>query len=158
MPGLEEFMKRHPNKGTVDSGVKETADNYRQELADRERINCQKMAIIQQLEQGSAPQFILLTAIRTISLSTHDEEFERVSMESLKAIYGDLEQQSMDTERMAMQVLNLDQAKTDYQDKLQRRLEGELRRYKNIEKSLCDALKEVKRLKGEEASRNDDME
>lgn len=152
MASFEEYIKTRDNQDTQSSApeIQETATTYKQERENAERVESLKKSIILQLKQGNPPQFPLLSALRALSIATNDADFLKSAGELLAAVYGDLEQQSIDIDRAAAEAAELEKMQSDYTQKMQRKLERDLKEYKKIEKALTDALKVVKVINGEE--------
>lgn len=131
MPAAEREQMQHT------ATMKEQERERRQERAQIDRL---KASILAQLEQGNAPQYILYTALETIGLLSHDEEFTTTGKKCLDNIYADLAQQSLLTDNAAIAAARIEEMQNSYNDRLRRQLEKQLNGYHKIAKGLNDAL------------------
>lgn len=130
--------------------IEETARSYREQMQERETVEGLKASILQQLEQGNAPETILYTALRAIGILTHDEQWMEAGKQTLDKVYADLAQQSFLTDNAAIAAHRLEQMQADYNDKLRRQLTRNLNGYRRIEKALQEALQAVNALEPQE--------
>jgi len=145
---LEEYAAQHPQQEPERErqAIAETAQTYRERQQEREQAEQLKASILQQLEQGNAPQYILYTAIKAIGILTHDAEWAEAGRQTLDTVYADLAQQSLLTDNAAIAAQRLDTMQAEYNDKLRRQLQRNLNGYRRIEKALTEALQAVNAL------------
>lgn len=149
---LAEYAVQHPQQEPEQERrtVDESARRYREQLQDREQAEELKASILQQLEKGNAPETILYTALRAISILTHDAEWLEAGEKTLDSIYADLAQQSLFTDNAAIAAKRLETMQAGYNDKLRRQLSRQLMGYRRIERALTDALQAVDELEPQE--------
>lgn len=149
---LEEYAKQHPQQEPEQErqAIASTAKTYRERQQERETVDQLKASIMQQLEQGNEPQFILYTALKAIGLLTHDEQWAEAGQKTLDNVYADLAQQSFLTDNAAIAAARLDTMQTAYNEKLRRQLKSQLNGYRRIEKALQEALQAVNALEPQE--------
>lgn len=147
---LAEYAAKHPAQERANPEGTEIARSYRDLMQERETVDELKASITQQLEQGSAPELILYTALQAIGILSHDEEWAEAGKNALDRIYADLAQQSLLTDNAAIAAHRLEQMQTDYNDKLRRQLARSLTGYKRIERALQEAWQAVNSLEPEE--------
>lgn len=142
---LEEYAAQHPQQEPERErqAIAETAQTYRERQQEREQAEQLKASILQQLEQGNAPQYILYTAIKKIEILTHDAEWAEAGRQTLDTVYADLAQQSLLTDNAAIAAQRLDTMQAEYNVKLRRQLQRNLNGYRRIEKALTEALQAV---------------
>lgn len=145
---LEEYAAQHPQQEPERErqAIEETARSYREQMQERETVEGLKASILQQLEQGNAPETILYTALRAIGILTHDEQWTEAGRQTLDTVYADLAQQSLLTDNAAIAAQRLDTMQAEYNDKLRRQLQRNLNGYRRIEKALTEALQAVNAL------------
>lgn len=139
---LEEYAAQHPQQEPERErqAIAETAQTYRERRQEREQAEQLKASILQQLEQGNAPQYILYTALEAIGTATHDEEFTKTGKQFLDKVYEDLAQQSLLTDNAAIAAARIEEMQASYNDRLRRQLEKQLTGYQKIARGLNDAL------------------
>ena len=149
---LEEYAAQHPQQEPEQErqAIEDTARSYREQMQERETVEGLKASILQQLEQGNAPQYILYTAIKAIGILTHDAEWAEAGRQTLDTVYADLAQQSLLTDNAAIAAQRLDTMQAEYNDKLRRQLTRNLNGYRRIEKALQEALQAVNALEPQE--------
>lgn len=142
---LEEYAALHPLPAPEfeRQAMAETAKTYAEQQEEREEAERLKASILQQLEQGNAPQYVLYTAIKTIGLLTHDEVWADTGHEYLDSVYSDLAQQSFLTDNAAIAAQRLNAMQAEYNDKLRKQLNRSINGYRRIEKALQEALQAV---------------
>ena len=139
---LEEYAAQHPQQEPERErqAIEETARSDGEQMQERETVEGLKASILQQLEQGNAPETILYTALRAIGILTHDEQWTEAGKQTLDKVYADLAQQSFLTDNAAIAAQRLDTMQAEYNDKLRRQLQRNLNGYRRIEKALTEAL------------------
>ena len=149
---LEEYAAQHPQQEPERErrSITETARTYTKRQEERAEVEKLKAGILQQLEQGNAPQYILYTALKAIGILTHDPEFAEAGQKTLDNVYADLAQQSFLVDNAAIAAARLETMQTDYNDKLRRQLQKNLNGYRRIEKALTEALQAVNALEPQE--------
>lgn len=140
---LEEYARQHPQQAPEEQPAAETMGSYLQEIKDKEAVEQLKAGMLQQLENGNEPQFVLYTAIKAIGILTHDKEFAEAGKRALDAVYGDLAQQSLLTDNAAIAMQRLEERRAEYNEKMRRELNRNLAGYRRLEQALKDALKTI---------------
>jgi len=142
---LAEYAAQHPQPEPERErqAIDETARSYREQMQEREQVEGLKASILQQLEQGNAPETILYTALRAIGILSHDAAWTEAAKQTLDSVYADLAQQSFLTDNAAIAAHRLEQMQVEYNDKLRRQLTRNLNGYRRIEKALQEALQAV---------------
>lgn len=142
---LEDYAAQNPQQEPERErqSARETARSYREQMQEREQVEGLKASILQQLEQGNAPETILYTALRAIGILTHDAEWTESGEKTLESVYADLAQQSLLTDNAAIAAQRLGTMQADYNEKLRRQLQRNLNGYRRIEKALTEALQAV---------------
>lgn len=145
---LAEYAAANPTE-QPESERREQAAHARSytERKEAEAKGAELMAqILRQLENGTAPQTVLYTAVETIGIITGADEWKAAAEKSLASIYADLAQQSflVDNESIAAERL---QARAEEQAaKTRRQLANNLRKCKQLETALQEALNAAQRL------------
>ena len=149
---LEEYAAQHPQQEPERErqAIEEAARSYREQMQERETVEGLKASILQQLEQGNAPETILYTALRAIGILTHDAAWTEAAKQTLDSVYADLAQQSLLTDNAAIAAQRLDGMQAAYNDKLRRQLTRQLNGYRRIEKALQEALQAVNAIEPQE--------
>lgn len=149
---LAEYAAQYPQQEPERErqSARETARSYREQMQEREQVEGLKASILQQLEQGNAPETILYTALRAIGILTHDAEWTEAGEKTLESGYADLAQQSLLTDNAAIAAQRLDTMQAEYNEKLRRQLQRNLNGYRRIEKALTEALQAVDALEPQE--------
>lgn len=148
---LEEYAAAHPQQEPAQAAIAQTPNPYREREQLREQAAQAKASIMQQLEQGTAPQYILYTAIKAIGTLTQDAEWAEAAQNTLDSVYSDLAQQSLLTDNAAIAAQRLETMQSEYNDKIRRQLQRNLNGYKRLEKALQEALQAVNALEPQEA-------
>ena len=146
---LADYAAQHPMPEPVEPEIKETARGYREQLQERETADRLMESIITQLEQGNQPQYILYTAIKTIGLLAHDQEWADTGQRILDGIYSDTAQQSLITDTAAIEAQRLEEMQAEYADKMRQQIKRQLKGYKRIENHLQEALQAIDDLDGQ---------
>jgi len=149
---LAEYAAQHPQPEPERErqAIDETARSYREQMQEREQVEGLKASILQQLEQGNAPETILYTALRAIGILSHDAAWTEAAKQTLDSVYADLAQQSFLTDNAAIAAHRLEQMQVEYNDKLRRQLTRNLNGYRRIEKALQEALQAVNDIEPQE--------
>ena len=95
----------------------DAAESYNRQQEAQKTVEQLKTSIAQQLESGSAPEFILSTAIRAIGILTNDAEWADRQQGALDAVYGDLSQLSLVVDNAATAMQRLDEKRRKYCEK-----------------------------------------
>lgn len=142
---LEEYAAQHPQTEPERErqAIAGTARRFREQMQERETVDQLKESILQQLEQGNAPELILYTALRAIGLLTHDDQWTEAGQKSLDAVYSDLAQQSLLTDNAAIAAHRLETMQTAYNEKMRRQITRSLTEYRRIERALQEALQAI---------------
>lgn len=107
---------------------------------ERERALELMESITEQLDKGNAPQLILYTAIKAIGLLANAPEWTEAAHGALDAVYADLEQDSFITDNSAVAAHRLEEKQHQYNEKLRRQLERDIRNYDRLVNSMRDTL------------------
>lgn len=134
---LAEYAAQHPQHEP--EATPEPARSYREQMQEREKVDGLKESILQQLEQGNAPETILYAAIRAIGILTNDTEWTEAGRAALNSVYAG--QESLLADNSAAH--RREQMQADYNSKLRRQLTRQLNGYRRIESALQDALRAV---------------
>ena len=131
---LAEYAAQHPAEAPQ---ADTAARSYHNRQEERERTEELKQSILQQLQEGNAPELILYTAITLIGMT--DKEWAAECKAILDSVYADLAQQSLLTDNAAAAAARLEKMQRTYNDKTRAQLQRSL----NGCKRLSDALKEA---------------
>lgn len=142
---LEEYAAQHPQQKPT-QGPAETAQTYHDRLEERAQIDKLKLSISRQLKEGNEPQYILYTAIKAIGILTKDPEWFAEGEAALDAVYADIAQESLLTDRAAIAAQRLDAMQGDYNRKLRAQAQRQLAGYKKIEGALKEVLRALNEL------------
>lgn len=142
---LTEYAEQHPQQ--VPEREREqmhrTAETIKDRQQEREQAERLKDSILQQLEQGNAPQYILYTALKAIGLLTRDPDFTEAGQGYLDSVYSDLAQQALFTDNAAIAARRLEQMQADYTGRTKADLRRRLNHTRRITEALNAALQEV---------------
>jgi hypothetical protein len=147
---LEQYAAEHPQQEPEQIGTPQTINPYREREQLREQAAQAKASIMQQLEQGNAPQTVLYTAITAIGQLTHDPQWAAAATQILDSVFEDLAQQSLLTDNAAVAAQRLDTMQAEYIGKLRRQLQRSQTGYKRLEKALQEALQAVNAIEPQE--------
>ena len=144
---LKEYAEQHPQQEPERErqAIEQTAKTYRERQQERETVEQLKASIMQQLEEGNEPQFILYTAIKAIGIATQDPAWTAAGQKILDKVYEDLAQQSFITDNAAIAAARLEEIKIGYNEKLKQKLTAQLSSHRRIERALQEALNELGR-------------
>lgn len=123
--GLFDFAQQNPDIQAPQQeaqAIRDTAQTYRDRQERQEKLNQLKAGILQQLEQGDAPQLILYTALKAIGIATADNEWTETATGYLDSIYSDLMQESFIDDNAATAAKRLEEKRAEYVDKTRRRM------------------------------------
>lgn len=123
--GLFDFAQQNPDIQAPQQeaqAIRDTAQTYRDRQERQEKLDQLKAGILQQFEQGDAPQLILYTAIRAIGTATADNEWAETAKGYLDRIYSDLMQESFIDDNAATAAKRLEEQRAEYVDKARRRM------------------------------------
>lgn len=135
---LEEYAAQHPQPEPIREQL--AARSYRDQMQEREQIEDIKASILNQLEQGAAPETLLYMALKAIGILTHDTEWTEAGTQTLDKVYGDLAQESLLTDNTAAAAQKLETLQTEYKDKLRRQLVRNLNESRRIERQLQELI------------------
>lgn len=149
---LDEYAEQNPAQEPEQErqAIEETARSYEERQQERADVNRLKDSILNQLEQGNAPQYILYAAIEAIGILTHDEQWTAAGKQILDNVYEDLAQETFLVDNAAVAAHRLQEMKAAYNDKLRRQLTRDINGYRQIEKALQEALQAVNDLDPQE--------
>ena len=140
--GLFDYAQQNPDIQEPQQeaqAIRETAQTVRAAQEMQQDIDRLKTSILQQLEQGNAPQLILYTALTAIGAATGDDEFTETATGYLDRVYGDLMQESFLTDNAAIAAQRLEDQRADYMAKLRRQLDRNLKGMAKLERALREA-------------------
>jgi hypothetical protein len=123
--GLFDFAQQNPDIQAPQQeaqAIRDTAQTYRDRQERQEKTAQLKESILQQLEQGDAPQLILYTAFKAIGTATNDDEWVEAARGYLDRVYGDLMQESFIDDNAAIAEKRLEEKRAEYVDKTRRRM------------------------------------
>ena len=144
---LEEYAAQNPRQEPAE-GPAGTARTYRDRLEEHAQIERLKASITRQLEDGSEPQYILYTAIRAIGLLTQDQAWAEAREADLDAVYSDIAQESLLTDRTTLAAQRLEDMQGEYTRKLRAQTQRQLSGYRKIETALKEVLRALNELDG----------
>lgn len=144
--GLFEYAQQNP--GTQEppqeaAAIRETAQTYRDRQERQQDVDRLKTSIMQQLEQGNAPQLILYTAVKAIGTATSDPEFTETATGYLDRVYGDLMQESFLTDNAAVAAQRLEDQRAEYMAKLRRQLDRNLKGIAKLDRAMQEAREAI---------------
>lgn len=145
---LAEYAAQHPQQQPESEReqMQNTAESFKDRQQEREQAERLKDGILQQLEQGNAPQYILYAAIKAIGLLSHDPEFTEAGQRYLDHVYADLAQESLVTDNAAIAAHRLEQMQAEYIRKARASLTRQLNGSKRISDAIEKALDELSKL------------
>ena len=142
---LAEYAREHPTQEPEQE--REQREQITRERHDREQerqeVDRIKTGILSQLKQGTAPQYILYGALSVIGILTHDEAWTKQGQEILDGVYSDLGQQSFLVDNEAVAAERLEEMQREYNEKLKKQTEAQLKKYKAVERALYETLKAI---------------
>lgn len=150
---LKEYAAQHPQQEPEREReqMRSTTEAIKDRQQEREQAERLKESILQQLEQGNAPESILYTAIKVIGLLSSDPGFAEAGQRCLDAVYADLAQQSLLVDNAAVAAHRLETMRHDYNKKLKTSLTRQLNGYRRIADALLKALQAVDEVEPQEA-------
>lgn len=150
--GLFDYIASNPAQEPPQEqeSIKDTARTYRERKEQQEQAAKLKDSIDYQLNTGAAPQNVLYTALQAIGLLSNDIEWAQDQQGKLDKVYEDLAQQSFITDNEQTAAHRLQEMQQEYNDRLKRQLTNSLNKYRHIEKSLTEALKQLNDMEPEE--------
>jgi hypothetical protein len=113
---------------------------------EQEKVERIKAAITAQMEQGTAPQYMLFGAIDCIETLTHDAGWGEPLKEKLNAIYHDLAQESLFADNAAIAAERLKKQQSEHNARLRRELTRQIAKQTAIEAALRGALRSLDEL------------
>ena len=123
--GLFDYAQQNPDTQEPQQearAIRDTAQTYRDRQDRQEQVDRLKRNILQQFEQGDAPQIILYTALKAIGAATNDDEWAETAKGHLDSVYGDLMQESFAVDNAAIAAERLNKKRHEYTEKTRRRL------------------------------------
>ena len=123
--GLFDYAQQNPGIQEPQQearAIRDTAQTYRDRQERQEKTEQLKAAIMQQFEQGDAPQIILYTALKAIGTATADNTWTETATGFLDTVYGDLMQESFIDDNAAIAAKRLEDQRAEYVDKARRKL------------------------------------
>ncbi len=123
--GLFDYAQQNPDIQAPQQeaqAIRDTAQTYRDQQERQQAVEKLKAAILQQFEQGDAPQLILYTALKAIGTATADNTWTETATGFLNTVYGDLMQESFIDDNAAIAAKRLEDQRAEYIDKARRRL------------------------------------
>ena len=125
--GLFDYAQQNPDIEAPQheaQAIRDTAQTYRDQQERQEKLDQLKAGILQQLEQGDAPQFILYTALKAIGTATNDSNWTETATGYLNAVYSDLMQESFIDDNAAIAAKRLDAQRAEYVEKTRRKMKA----------------------------------
>lgn len=130
MAGLREYAKSLQAEPGATDPAQEILDYHEQRhrdseqtRADMEKAEKLKHTILNQLEQGTAPQVVLLNTIEAIRFYSGDYDFAKEPLKELAPLYKDYEQADMFVDKVAKEYMLLELKRQEARAKLQKSLE-----------------------------------
>lgn len=154
---LSEYAAQHPQEEPERERqqMQEIAATIKDRQQEREQAAQLKESILQQLEQGNAPEYILYTAIKAIGLLSNDPGFIEAGQRCLDSVYSDLAQQSLITDNEAIAAHRLEQMQSEYIRKARASLTRQLNGSKRISDAIEKALQAIKDIDPEKNTQAD---
>lgn len=145
---LEEYAAAHPHELTEPERREQAAHarSYAERKEAEARSKDLMAQILRQLENGTAPQTVIYTAVEAIATLTGAEEWKAAAEKSLETIYADLAQQSFLTDNESIAADRLQARAEEQAAKTRRQLESNLRKCRQLETALQEALNAAQRL------------
>lgn len=139
---LEEYAAQHPAIETEQERAEreESAREYADGQAARRRVFELKESVMQQLQQGTAPEIILYNVIDAIGVICNDKEYTRAGQEILSRCYEGARQQSLLMDTKAEAARKLEEMRDKYNADMIKTIRGKLKKHRQIERGLLDAL------------------
>jgi len=139
---LEEYAAQHPAAETEEERAEreERAQAYTDQQAARQRFLELKESIMQQLQQGAAPEIILYHAIEAIGTVSKDPEYTRAGQDILSRCYDEARQQSLLIDTKEIAARKLEAMREKYNADMIKTIRGKLKKHRQIERGLLDAL------------------
>lgn len=123
--GLFDYAQQNPDTQAPQQeaqAIRDTAQTYRDQQERQQAVEKLKAAILQQFEQGDAPQLILYTALKAIGTATADNTWTETATGFLDTVYGDLMQESFIDDNAAIAAKRLEEQRAEYVDKTRRKM------------------------------------
>ena len=142
---LEQYAKENPTAEPEQEREERerTANAYQDRLQIQEEADRLKESISNQIERGSAPQYVLYTAIKAIGLLTSDNEWSEKNTAALDAVYDDLRQESFIVDNAAIAMGRLKEMRVEYNAKLKRQINSQINSYRRLSEALTEAYRIV---------------
>lgn len=150
MPGIFDYARERPcteipeaeRQAFLDLTQSETdrrqeIETRKLEMAEAERA---KAAITRQLEQGTPPQQVLVTALRAIGIVTRDSIWAEGLIQTLEGIFPQVDQQSLLYDSATAAQEKLDAMQAAFNARTRKQLENRLKDYAKLEAELKAAL------------------
>lgn len=141
--GFFDIEHTEPEQIGTSSSLAANTQDERERAIDRQEADRLKESITRQLESGTEPQIILLTAVKAIGLYAGDLAFTAAAEEKIDAIYSDLAQQSFIQDNAEIARQRLETQQTEYREKARKGIQRQLTATRRIEHALLDALQAV---------------
>lgn len=132
-----------------DPGAAETVKAYYDIKDTEEQARQLKESISQQIEAGSAPQYILMPAIAAIGILTKDTEWGNRMISSLEGIYPNITQESLFIDQAAANAGRLENRREEYLRKLEKRVYKEMLELERMRIDFRNLHNEIKESLGE---------
>ena len=142
---LEQYAAEHPTAEPEQERRQreQTLKDYHERQQERQEVDRLKEGILSQLKQGTEPQYILYPALKAIGILTNDKAWTQQGQDILDSIYEDLGQQSLLVDNEAVAAERLKENRREFNEKLRKQTEAQLRKYKAVERALYDTLKAI---------------
>lgn len=113
----------------------------RQEIDDYiTRLEQSKARIMDMIECGTAPHWVLMRTLSLIGLLTNDNEWSNKGQEIIYSIYGETDQQSLLDDTAREQLQKISEQKQAYKDKMIKQLDRQVAATRKITASLTEAI------------------
>lgn len=147
---LEEYAALHPEtQQAPEEQQASTAKSLFERKEEIEEADRLKESILQQLQEGNAPEFILYPAIKAIGLLSADREWTEAARLILDKLYGDMAQKSLFVDEVAVKGRRLEALRKEYAAKNINGVKRALKGCERLDMLLRQAIVEIEELEGQ---------
>lgn len=139
---LADYAAQHPQQEPQEQQAA-ASRSYHDAQQERAEVEQLKESIAQQLQAGTAPEYILYPALKAIGILTLDSAWTEATTKALESVYADLAQQSLLVDAATVAAHRLEAMQAQYKDKARRQLTAQLNGCLRLEKTLQEALRAV---------------
>lgn len=125
---------------TLSGTVKDRQQRQEQAAHTREQVEQMKGSILNQLEQGNAPENVLYTAIKVIGVVTHDPLFAQNGQLALDRLVGELEQPSLFVDTVTIAANRCKQKQEKYLATLKNSATRQVKKFQKLEAALQEIV------------------